>query len=336
MLSSSPPPSLSLQQHNVLEESKPLGRAPSATASVSGTIFEDYIRAPERRRRGARWAGVPDVIVSLFCGNSCEDARIADVTFTDEDGAYSFDGVAPGQSCFVEVVTDGYLVSPKVKGGSQLDRGGRSKCAALSPGDAIGDWDGFIIYISIWDGGLIPTTTIDSSIIFTDSPDEPILPGIGISLWCGDTCASASPTRIASISSMDNIGAYSFEGIRPDQKCFVHVDAKDLDVSPMEQDGTAVLDQYGNTPCVSINPASFIIGRQLGRLWALKSIAAFNEGITSLIEDFASSLKSLLEGSNNAALVKMGKDDGANVLAKWKDPHNPVDLSTLRRLRGAT
>lgn len=60
-----------------------------------------------------------------------------------------------------------------------------------------------------------------------------------------------------------------------------------------------------------------LIGRQLGRLRALKSIAAFNEGIASAIEGFASSLKSLLEGGSNAALVKMSKNEGANVLAAW-------------------
>ncbi|KAL7537292.1 hypothetical protein ACHAXR_009090 [Thalassiosira sp. AJA248-18] len=56
-----------------------------------------------------------------------------------------------------------------------------------------------------------------------------------------------------------------------------------------------------------------LIGRLLGRLKTLKLVAAFNEGMASAIDSFASNLKSQLESKG----LVLNKNEGANVLDAW-------------------
>jgi len=67
-----------------------------------------------------------------------------------------------------------------------------------------------------------------------------------------------------------------------------------------------------------------LIGRQLGRLKTLKLVAAFNEGMASAIESFATSLKGQLE--TNSSTVVLNKNEGANVLGSWNSAIGSLEM----------
>ena len=67
-----------------------------------------------------------------------------------------------------------------------------------------------------------------------------------------------------------------------------------------------------------------LIGKQLSRFKALKTVANFNEGIATSIDNFASNLRSQLETNHSSAMLN--KNEGANVLDAWNSAMNSLEM----------
>ena len=152
--------------------------------------------------------GVPNVIIIL---NDCNGVEIDRVT-TDSDGAYSFEGLLPGDyQLKVDLSTidnDCIIVDPYVGGDNNTDSDfgshGFAACITLAPGDRD----------STIDLGLLPLASL-GDFVWHDlngngiqDGGEPFLEGVGVDLYDENGIIIKSTVT-------DSNGQYIFEGLNP-------------------------------------------------------------------------------------------------------------------------
>ena len=198
------------------------GLAPNSSV-VNGNIFND---ANDDGYNNDNDGGVSDIGVSLYDNNQ----NLIDSTITDDNGNYSFSGVAPGEyRVVITYDTNDWAVSPSTSDNA---------FSSGSLGDQTSVFSVAYNSTATENGGLAPTSnSVVSGNIFDDANDDGYnndddggVSGVGVSLYDNNQ-------NLIAYTITDNNGNYSFTGLAAGQyQVVITYDSSSWSLSPSTSD----------------------------------------------------------------------------------------------------